>query len=91
VESIKEVITWRVGNVEIADIRWKLIHHLTGVHPAKKNANFLTIPVIHRIVRLKESIKEYKKREKWPRTRAVKSPRNLGNRLSCVFIPATLL
>jgi hypothetical protein len=51
VESIKEVIIWRVGNVGIADIRWKLIHHLTGVHPAKKNASFLTIPVIHRIVR----------------------------------------
>jgi hypothetical protein len=58
-EGIKEVIVWRVGNVEIADIRWNLIHHLIGVHPAKKNANFLTILVIRRIVRLKESIKEY--------------------------------
>jgi hypothetical protein len=58
-ESIKEVIVWRVGNVEIADTRWKLIHHLTGVRPAKKNVNLLTIPVIRRIVRLKESIKEY--------------------------------
>jgi hypothetical protein len=60
-EGIKEVIVWRVGNVEIADIHWKLMHHLTGVHPAKKNANFLTIPVIHRIVRLKESINGYKR------------------------------
>jgi len=59
-ESIKEVIVWRVGNVEIADIHWKLMYHLTGVHPVKKNANFLTIPVIHRIVRLKESIKGFK-------------------------------
>jgi hypothetical protein len=75
-EGIKEVIVWRVGNVEIADIRWKLMHHLTGVHPAKKNANLLTIPVIRRIVRLKESIKGYKKREKCFRTTAVKLPRN---------------
>jgi hypothetical protein len=60
-ESIKEVIVWRVGNAGIADIHWKLMHHLTGVHPAKKNANFLTIPVIRRIVRLKESIKGYKR------------------------------
>jgi hypothetical protein len=60
-ESIKEVIVWRVGNVGIADIRWKLMHHLTGVHPAKKNANFSTIPVIRRIVKLKESIKGYKR------------------------------
>jgi len=60
-ESIEEVIVWRVGNVEIADIHWKLMHHLTGVHPVKKNANFLTIPVIHRIVRLKESINGYKR------------------------------
>jgi hypothetical protein len=83
-ESIKEVIVWRVGNVGIADIRWKLMHHLTGVHPAKKNANFLTIPVIRRIVRLKESIKGYKKREKWFRTTVVKLPRNwnsIANRL----------
>jgi hypothetical protein len=62
-ESVKEVIVWRVGNVEIADIHWNLMHHLTGVHPAKKNANFLTIPVIHRIVRLKESINGYKRRK----------------------------
>jgi hypothetical protein len=59
-ESIKEVIVWRVGNVEIADIHWKLMLHLNGVHPAKKNANFLTIPVIRRIVRLKESTNGYK-------------------------------
>jgi len=64
VESIKEVIIWQVGNVEIADIRWKLIPHLTGVHPAKKNASFLIIPVIRRIVRLKESIKGYKRGKK---------------------------
>jgi hypothetical protein len=63
-EGIKEVIVWRVGNVEIADIRWKLMHHLTGVHPAKKNANLLTIPVIRRIVRLKESIKGYNRGKK---------------------------
>jgi len=75
VESIKEVIIWQVGNVEIADIRWKLIPHLTGVHPAKKNASFLIIPVILRTVRLTESIKGSKKREKWPRTTAVKSPK----------------
>jgi hypothetical protein len=83
-ESIKEVIVWRVGNVGIADIRWKLMHHLTGVHRAKKNANFLTIPVIRRIVRLKESIKGYKKRKKWFRTTAVRLPRNwnsIANRL----------
>jgi hypothetical protein len=75
-EGIKEVIVWRVGNVEIADIRWKLMHHLTSVRPAKKNVNLLTIPVIRRIVRLKESIKGYKKREKCFRTTAVKLPRN---------------
>jgi hypothetical protein len=62
-EGVKEVIVWRVGNVEIADIHWKLMRHLTGVHPAKKNANFLTIPVILRIVRLKESINGYKRRK----------------------------
>jgi hypothetical protein len=62
------VIVWQVGNVETADIRWKPMHHLSGVHPAKKNASFLTIPVIRRIVRLKESTDGYKKREKWLRT-----------------------
>jgi hypothetical protein len=60
-ESIKEVILWQAGNVEIADICWKLIHHLTGVHLVKKNVNLLTIPVIRRIVRLKAWINEYKK------------------------------
>jgi hypothetical protein len=39
-ESIKEVIVWQVGNVGIADIHWKLMHHPTGVHPVKKSANF---------------------------------------------------
>jgi hypothetical protein len=63
-ESTREVIAWRVGNVEIADIHWKLMHHLTGARPAKKSANFLTIRVIRRIVRLKESIKGYKRGKK---------------------------
>jgi hypothetical protein len=50
-ESIKEVIIWQVGNVEIADIRWKLIHHLTGVHPVKRNVSFWIPPVIPLIAR----------------------------------------
>jgi len=62
-ESIKEVIIWQVGNVQIEDIRWKLIHHLTSVHPAKKNVTLSTIPVIHRIVSLKESIRGYKEKK----------------------------
>jgi hypothetical protein len=71
-ESIKEVIVCRVGNVEIADIHWKLMYPLTGVHPVKKNASFLTLPVIRRIVRLKESIKGYKNGEQWFRFSASK-------------------
>ncbi|MEA1949442.1 MAG: hypothetical protein U9N83_19350 [Thermodesulfobacteriota bacterium] len=46
--------------MEIADIRWKLMHHLTGVHPAKKNASSSTTPVIRRTANLKGSIKGYK-------------------------------
>jgi len=59
VESIKEVIIWQVGNVEIADIRWKLIPHLTGVHPAKKNASSSTTPVIRLTANLKALTSEY--------------------------------
>jgi hypothetical protein len=58
-ESVKEVIIWQVGNVEIADIRWKLIPPLSVVHPAKKNANFSTTLVIHRTAKLKALTNEY--------------------------------
>jgi hypothetical protein len=58
-ESIKEVIIWQVGNVEIADIRSKLIPPLTSVHPAKKNASSSTTPVIPRTANLKALTNEY--------------------------------
>jgi len=61
--SIKEVIILQVGNVQIEDIRWKLIDHLASVYPAKKNVILSTIPIIHRIVSLKESIKGYKEKK----------------------------
>jgi len=53
----------QVGNVQIEDIRWKLIDHLASVYPAKKNVILSTIPIIHRIVSLKESIKGYKEKK----------------------------
>jgi hypothetical protein len=58
-ESIKEVIIWQVGNVEIADIRSKRIPPRIGVHPAKKNASFSTTPVIPRTANLKALTSEY--------------------------------
>ncbi|RZB31241.1 MAG: superoxide reductase [Desulfobacteraceae bacterium Eth-SRB2] len=59
-ESIKEVIIWQIGNLQIEDIRWKLMHYLTSVHPAKKNASSSTTPVIRLAANLKASIKGYK-------------------------------
>jgi hypothetical protein len=58
-ESIKEVITWQAGNVEIADICSKLIPPLNGVHPAKKNASSSTTPVIPRTAKPKALTNEY--------------------------------
>jgi hypothetical protein len=77
-ESIKEVIIWQVGNVEIADIRSKRIPPLKSVRPAKKNANSLTTPVIPRTANLKALTNEYdfKGGFKWPRITAVKSQEN---------------
>jgi hypothetical protein len=46
-----EVKLWLVGNVEIADIRWRLIPHLISVHPVKRNVSFWIPPVIHLIAR----------------------------------------
>jgi len=88
VESIKEVITWRVGNVEIADIRWKRIPPLNSVHPAKKNASSSTTPVIPRTANLKALTNEYDSEGgfKWPRITAVKSQENYKVSTERIFI-----
>jgi len=87
-ESIKEVIIWQVGNVEIADIRWKLIPPLTSVHPVKKNANSSTTPVIPRTANLKALTNEYDSEGgfKWPRITAVKSQENYKASTEGIFI-----
>jgi len=77
-ESIKEVILWQVGNVEIADICSKRILPLKSVRPAKKNENSSTTPVIHRTVKLKALTSEYNSegRFKQPGITALKSQDN---------------
>jgi hypothetical protein len=87
-ESIKEVIIWQVGNVGIADIRWKLIPPLNSVHPAKKNANSSTTPVIPRTADLKALTNEYDSERgfKWPRITAVKAQENYKVNTEGIFI-----
>ena len=82
------MIIWQVGNVEIADIRWKLMHHLTDVHPAKKNASSSTTPVIPLTVNLKALTSEYDSEGgfKWSRITAVKSQENYKVSTEGIFI-----
>jgi hypothetical protein len=47
------VISWPVGNVKNADIRWKRIPRLKNARLARKNVNFSIILAIPLIVRWK--------------------------------------
>jgi len=78
-ESIKEVIIWQVGNVEIADIRSKRIPPLKSVRPAKKNASFSTTPVIPRTANLKALTSEYD--SKWGLQMAQDNGREIAGKL----------